>query len=50
MGEIHCGTNVLRLPARGATLPNVWDVADTNAPPAMEFEGIDVTAPAVGGE
>ncbi len=49
MGEIHCGTNVLRVPMRGNALPNVWDVADTNAPSAMEFEGVEIPAPAGGG-
>lgn len=46
-GGIHCGTNVLRTPARGATLPNVWNVPDlayTGAP--MEFEEEDVIVPA----
>jgi hypothetical protein len=46
-GEIHCGTNVLREPARGAGLPDVWDVADQNYEPApMEFEGVEINVPA----
>ncbi|MEN9934258.1 MAG: hypothetical protein RLZZ387_837 [Chloroflexota bacterium] len=35
-GEIHCGTNVLRVPARG--LPNWWDVPDAPLPGAVEME------------
>lgn len=38
-GGIHCGTNVLRTPARGGTLPDVWSVPDlqyTAAP--LEFD------------
>jgi hypothetical protein len=47
-GEIHCGSNVLRMPARGSGLPNVWDVADQQyGPPALDFgEGMEITAPA----
>jgi len=33
-GGIHCGTNVLRMPAPGAALPPVWAVPDTVSPTA----------------
>lgn len=43
MGEIHCGSNVLRLPARGASLPAVWDVADLHyGPQELEFEPLQL--------
>jgi hypothetical protein len=47
IGEIHCGSNVLRVPARGSGLPNVWDVADLQyGAQTFDFtEGLDVTAP-----
>lgn len=45
-GEIHCGSNVLRMPARGSGLPNVWDVPDLQyGARSYEFEGIDLSAP-----
>ena len=39
-GGIHCGTNVLRTPARASTLPNVWNVPDLEygGPATIEFE------------
>ena len=43
IGEIHCGSNVLRLPRRGGTLPDVWDVADLQyGPQEMEFEPLQL--------
>jgi len=46
-GEIHCGSNVLRMPARGSGLPNVWEVPDQQyGPPPIDFgEGMEITAP-----
>lgn len=46
-GGIHCGTNVLRTPARATPLPNVWTVDDLQytATP-MEFEEEEVIVPA----
>jgi hypothetical protein len=43
-GEIHCGSNVLRMPARGSGLPNVWDVADQRygPPPVDVGEGLEI--------
>jgi hypothetical protein len=39
IGEIHCGTNVLRVPSRASKLPNVWNVPDLEyAPQPQEFE------------
>jgi hypothetical protein len=45
-GGIHCGTNVLRIPSRPSTLPNVWTVADLvyNDQP-LEFEDEEVIVP-----
>jgi hypothetical protein len=39
-GEIHCGTNVLRMPGRASRLPDVWSVPDLQykTPPPQEFE------------
>ncbi|HEX9275951.1 MAG TPA: protein-arginine deiminase family protein [Casimicrobiaceae bacterium] len=38
-GEIHCGTNVLRVPRRPSGLPNIWSVPDIQyAPQPQEFE------------
>lgn len=47
IGEIHCGSNVLRMPVRGSGLPNVWDVPDLQyGARSYDFsEGIDLTAP-----
>lgn len=46
-GGIHCGTNVLRTPARASSLPNVWSVDDLqyNSTP-IEFEDEDIIVPA----
>jgi hypothetical protein len=47
IGEIHCGTNVLRMPTRGAGLPKVWEVADQQyGPPPINFDqGLEITSP-----
>jgi hypothetical protein len=45
-GGIHCGTNVLRMPARPGTLPNVWNVADLAGAESIQFEGEEITVPA----
>jgi hypothetical protein len=42
-GGIHCGTNVLRTPGRGSSLPAVWRVPDLQYEAApIEFEEEDV--------
>lgn len=47
-GGIHCGTNVLRIPSRESTLPNVWGVEDLNySNQPLEFEDEEITVPAL---
>ena len=38
IGEIHCGTNVLRVPNRALKLPDVWNVPDIEHAREQEFE------------
>jgi hypothetical protein len=46
LGEIHCGSNVLRLPGRRSGLQNVWDVADQRyGPPPIDFAPLEITVP-----
>ena len=45
IGEIHCGTNVLRVPSRASKLPNVWNVPDleyASQPQEFEMEGLQL--------
>lgn len=48
LGEIHCGTNLLRAPPRGRSVPPVWDVKQTLQGPhgveGLEFEGVEIKA------
>lgn len=43
-GEIHCGTNVLRVPERGQ-IPNWWDVPDVITGEAVEMEEETIELP-----
>jgi hypothetical protein len=45
-GGIHCGTNILRTPTRGSTMPNVWNVPDLEyGGEPVEFEEEEAIVP-----